>query len=187
MITKELQESLLSALAQARKRRHEFLCLEHVLYSFTEQPTTLKLLRACAVDVAKLRQQLEEFLEEKITRLPEGVEHEPEQTLGIQRVLQRAVLHMQSSGKSQIGSGDVLAAMFREGESHAVFLLSSQGVTGLDVMNFISHGIRKDANPDGNRSPWNVQLIRQDAQADNDADGEMAIPVNRNSSQFVRC
>ncbi len=172
MITKELQESLLAAMSEARKRRHEYLCLEHVLYSFTEEPTSAKILRACAVDIAKLRKQLEEFLSTKVESLPDGSDHEPEQTVSIQRVLQRAIFHMHSSGKSQISSGDVLAAMFREQDSHAIFLLESQGVSRLDVVNYLSHGIEKDRPGDEDSEPNELQLSRPETSSDGESDEE---------------
>jgi len=171
MITKELQESLLSAMSEARKRHHEYLCLEHVLYSFTEEPSSTKILRACAVDLSKLRSQLEEFLTSKVAQLPEGVDREPEQTVSIQRVLQRAIFHMHSSGKSQISSGDVLAAMFREQDSHAIFLLESQGVTRLDVINYLSHGIEKDgAGDDGDASELSLRKSESGSESDSEED-----------------
>ncbi|MFO0577139.1 MAG: ATP-dependent Clp protease ATP-binding subunit ClpA [Polyangia bacterium] len=143
MITKELQSTLLNALAEARKRRHEYLCLEHVLYSLSEEPTGSRILRACGADIERLRRDLEQFFSEKLEQLPKDVDREPEQTVGIQRVLQRAILHMHSAGKAEIDSGNVLAAMFRERDSHAIFLLEKQGVTRLDVINYISHGLEK--------------------------------------------
>ncbi len=172
MITKELQESLLAAMSYARKRRHEYLCLEHVLYSFTEDPSPAKILKACAVDISKLRKQLEEFLTDKVSSLPEGVDHEPEQTVSIQRVLQRAIFHMHSSGKSQISSGDVLAAMFREQDSHAIFLLESQGVTRLDVINYLSHGIEKDGGEDSESSDLRLSNSEHDGDAEEEEGGE---------------
>src|SRR5262252_6312653 len=105
MITKELQTSLLAALAEARKRRHEYLCLEHILYSLTNEQTGSRILRACGADLSLLRRELE-------------------QTLAIQRVLQRAILHMHSAGKTEIDSGNVLVAMFREPDSFAIYLLA---------------------------------------------------------------
>jgi len=149
MITKELQSTILAALSEARKRRHEYLCLEHLLYSLAAEPTGSRILRACGVNVEKLRLDLEQFFAEKIEVLPAGVERDPEQTLGIQRVLQRAILHMHSAGKSEIDSGNVLAAMFRERDSHAIYLLEKQGCQRLDIINYISHGLEKPAGDDG--------------------------------------
>jgi ATP-dependent Clp protease ATP-binding subunit ClpA len=148
MITKELQATLLAALGEARKRRHEHLCVEHILYSLTNEQTGSRILRACAVDIPQLRKELEAFFQDKLSPLPEGVEREPEQTLAIQRVLHRAIMHMQSSGKAEIDSGSVLAAMFREKDSHAVYLLQKQGVRRLDVIKYLSHGLRKEGAPD---------------------------------------
>jgi ATP-dependent Clp protease ATP-binding subunit ClpA len=148
MITKELQSTILSALGEARKRRHEYLCLEHLLYSLAQEQTGGRILRACAVNIDQLRRDLEQFFAEKLETLPSGVDRDPEQTLGIQRVLQRAILHMHSAGKTEIDSGNVLAAMFRERDSHAIYLLEKQGCQRLDIINYISHGIEKAPSGD---------------------------------------
>jgi ATP-dependent Clp protease ATP-binding subunit ClpA len=148
MITKELQSTLLAALAEARKRRHENLCLEHILYSLTNEQTGSRILRACGADIPLLRRDLEQFFAEKLETLPEGSDREPEQTLAIQRVLQRAILHMHSAGKTEIDSGNVLVAMFREPDSFAIYLLGKQGINRLDVVNYISHGITKESADD---------------------------------------
>ena len=171
MITKELQESLLAALQHARKQRHEYLCLEHILYSFTEEPVAVGILRACAVDIAVLRKQIEDFLEKNVARLAEGIDREPEQTVGIQRVLQRALVHMRSSGKKTIAAGDILAAMFHEPESHAIYLLQSHGVTAIDVLNFISHGLAKDRPTDSSPSQ-DLHLVRRQLLGESETDEE---------------
>ncbi len=145
MITKELQSTLLAALSEARKRRHEYLCLEHILYSLTNEQTGSRILRACGTDLSLLRRDLEQFFTEKLEVLPEGIEREPEQTLAIQRVLQRAILHMHSAGKTEIDSGNVLVAMFREPDSFAVYLLAKQSIERIDVVNYLSHGLTKVA------------------------------------------
>ncbi|MCS6914462.1 MAG: ATP-dependent Clp protease ATP-binding subunit ClpA [Myxococcales bacterium] len=144
MITRELQATLLSALQEARRRRHEYLSLEHLLYAMAKEPTGSKILRACAVDVPRLLKDLEGYFDKYMQALPEGVERDPEQTLSFQRVLQRAALHMHSSGRSEIDTGSVLAAMFRERASHAIYFLEQQGLTRLDVINYTSHGIVKE-------------------------------------------
>ena len=173
MITKELQNTLLSALAEARQRRHEYLCLEHLLFSVAEEKTGSQILRACGADPAQLRRELEGFLVEKIERLPEGTDREPEQTLGIQRVLQRAILHMHSSGKTEIASGDVLAAMFRESNSFAIFALEKQGVSRLDIINFVSHGIRKESDGDEDGDEVTAEGERGSGdQSSGDSEGE---------------
>lgn len=187
MITKELQESLLAAMSYARKRRHEYLCLEHVLYSFTEEPSSSKILKACAVDLSKLRRQLEEFFDQKVTPLPEGADQEPEQTVSIQRVLQRAIFHMHSSGKSQISSGDVLAAMFREQDSHAIFLLESQGVTRLDVINYLSHGIEKSGSSDGeDGETGDLSVSKSEPGSDGDSEDEEGGESDKKKSLLER-
>ena len=173
MITKELQNTLLSALAEARQRRHEYLCLEHLLFSVAEEKTGSQILRACGADPAQLRRDLEGFLVEKLERLPEGTDREPEQTLGIQRVLQRAILHMHSSGKTEIASGDVLAAMFRESNSFAIFALEKQGVSRLDIINFVSHGIRKESDSDEDGDEVTAEGERGSGeQSSGDSEGE---------------
>ena len=164
MITRELQSTLLAALGEARKRRHEYLCLEHILYSLTEEKTGRQILKACAVDLSALRKDLEQFFADKMVQLPEGDDREPEQTIGIQRVLQRAILHMHSANKTEIDSGSVLAAMFREQDSHAIYVLQKQGVTRLDVINYLSHGISKDAD--------DTELELSPGEGSADADGE---------------
>ena len=168
MITKELQATLLAALSEARKRRHEHLCVEHILYCLTNEQTGSRILRACAVDLKQLRKDLEEFFQDKLTPLPEGVDREPEQTMAIQRVLHRAIMHMQSSGKAEIDSGSVLAAMFREKDSHAVYLLQKQGVRRLDVISYLSHGTRKEGAADEDEDERSLAVARGDQSTDGD-------------------
>ena len=144
-ITKELEATISSAIEEAKKRRHEYLTLEHVLYAMTQDEMSKKILRACGANLPALRQQLEEVFAD-MDQLPEGeesAEREPEQTAAFWRVLQRAAMHVQSAGRTSIDAGNLLVAFFREPESHAVFLLQQQGVTRLDVMNYVSHGISK--------------------------------------------
>ncbi len=143
LIAKELQASFRLALADAKPMRHEYLTLEHLLLALTREPKTQKILVACGANVKRLRQRLEKFLAETVERLPEGVDAEPQQTIGIERVLQRAAIHALSAEQKVIDGGDVLVAMFREDESHALFLLQQEGITRLDVLNYISHGIAK--------------------------------------------
>src|SRR5262245_27274929 len=156
MITKELQATLNRAVNEAIKRRHEYLTLEHLLLALTHDPTGAKVIRNCAGDIALLRKELEEFLTEKVQQLPEGGEQPPGQTLAFQRVLERAALQAQASGQQQIDAGNILAALFEERKSHAVYLLEKQEITRLDVLNYISHGISKaEEAPDtiGERNP----------------------------------
>jgi ATP-dependent Clp protease ATP-binding subunit ClpA len=139
-ITKELESTLRMAIAEAKARRHEHVTLEHLLYALLRDPVAARLLKQCGVKTATLRKELEEHMEQTLEALPAGVEREPEQTSTFQRVLQRAAIQVQSSGKEQIDGGNVLIAFYKERESHAVYLLERQGVTLLGLRRAISHG-----------------------------------------------
>ncbi len=143
MLNKELEFTLNMAFKAARDKRHEFMTVEHLLLALTENPTAAEVLRACGVDIPKLSQQLMEFIEQNTPVLPEGDNRDTQPTLGFQRVLQRAVFHVQSSGKKEVNGANVLVAIFGEQESHAVYLLGQHDVARLDVVNYISHGISK--------------------------------------------
>ena len=131
------------AAREALVRHHTHLTLEHLLYAILHDPAGEKILKACGADVAKLRKELNTFLEESMERLPAGSKKEPGETLAFRRVLQTAVLHVQSSGRAEVSVGDILAAMMQQPQSHAAYLLSSHGLTRLDILNYISHGISK--------------------------------------------
>ncbi|MCY1043505.1 ATP-dependent Clp protease ATP-binding subunit ClpA [Corallococcus sp. bb12-1] len=148
-IAKELQASFRTALDEARKMRHEYLTLEHLLLALTRDSRTREVLKACGANVKRLQENLTSFLEETVERLPDDVDAEPQQTIGVERVLHRAAMHALSAEQKYIDGGDVLVAMFREEESQALFLLQQEGVTRLDLLNFISHGISKDGESDG--------------------------------------
>jgi ATP-dependent Clp protease ATP-binding subunit ClpA len=150
MITKELEATLNRAVSEAMKRRHEFLTLEHVLLALLEDRVAREVIRHCGGDAAKLRRDLEDFLENKMEQMAEGEDHLPEQTPAFQRVLQRAYLQAQGSGQEVIDGGNILAALYQERRSHAVYVLEKQGVTRLDVLRYISHGISK-VDPDGGK------------------------------------
>jgi ATP-dependent Clp protease ATP-binding subunit ClpA len=141
--TQELKDTLATAFNEALRRRHEFVTLEHVLYALLDDPKGNKIIRACGGDVRTLKADLEAFFETNMQPLPEGVEQDPQQTLAFQRVFQRAVMHVQSSGKNLMDSSNLFVAFFREPDSYAVYLLQKQGITRLDVVRFISHGIAK--------------------------------------------
>lgn len=143
MLTKELQTTLQNALLSAATRRHEYLTLEHLLLALSSDKTASKVLRNCGCDLKKLREDIEQYLKEKIDALPKGFEQLPEQTAAFQRVLEYAVRQAQGSGQNEINGANILAALFTETRSHAVFLLKKQQVTRLDVLNYISHGISK--------------------------------------------
>src|SRR5687768_11900527 len=142
-VTKELQATFHLAFAEAKSRRHELVTLEHLLYALTQENTAGKILKACGASLEKLRKDLEAFFKERLEPLPPGVEREPEQTAAVQRVLQRAAIHVLSSEQRTIDSGNVLVAFYKERDSYAVYLLERQGVTRLDVLNFVSHGVAK--------------------------------------------
>src|ERR1700722_14307222 len=133
------------AFQQAREARHEYLTVEHLLLAILDAPYVREILKACGADLLKLKQELKDHLEQSTPKLDEAEDNEVQPTLGFQRVLQRAVFHVQSSGKKEVGVGNVLVAIFSEKQSHAVFLLNRQHVTRLDVVNYISHGLSKIA------------------------------------------
>lgn len=149
MINRELEITFAAAVKEARVRRHEFLTLEHILYALIHDQTGSHILRRCGADLELLKVRLEQFLSERMETLPEDVEQDPVQTLSVQRVLQRAVMHVHGAEKKEVDAGDVLAAMFHEENSHAVFFLKSQGISRLDVLNFISHGVSKTGPLEG--------------------------------------
>jgi ATP-dependent Clp protease ATP-binding subunit ClpA len=143
MLSPELQATLQRAVDDVRARRHEYLTLEHLLLAILDDPSGADIVIKCGGDVEKLRGELERFLDEEVDELPEGEESGPDQTLAFQRVLQRAAMHVQAAGRSQMTTGNVIASMFRERDSHAVYLLEKQGVSRFDVINYISHGVSK--------------------------------------------
>ncbi len=145
MLSNELEYCLNDAFHQAREARHEYLTVEHLLLAILDTPKVREVLRACGADTIKLKQELKEHIDQSTPRLEEGEEREVQPTLGFQRVLQRAVFHVQSSGKKEVGVSNVLVAIFSEKQSHAVFLLNRQHVTRLDAVNYISHGLSKIA------------------------------------------
>jgi len=143
MLSPELQKTLQRAVSEVRRRRHEYLTLEHVLASMLDDPQGVAIIRHCGGDVAKLREDLEQFMLENFETVEDDDEVVPEQTLSFQRTLQRAALHVQGAGREEITTGNMLAAMYREPDSYAVHLLEEQGITRFDVINYISHGISK--------------------------------------------
>ncbi|MCW5621859.1 MAG: ATP-dependent Clp protease ATP-binding subunit ClpA [Burkholderiales bacterium] len=142
MIAQELEVSLHMAFMEARQKRHEFITVEHLLLALLDNPSASEVLRACATDIDDLRKLLSDFVTEH-TPILAGEEADTQPTLGFQRVIQRAILHVQSSGKKEVTGANVLVAIFGEKDSHAVYFLHQKGVTRLDVVNFISHGISK--------------------------------------------
>lgn len=147
MLNKDLEISLNLAFRQAKDSRHEFMTVEHLLLALLDNPASIEALNACGADISKLRQELLGFIGETTPVIPESeLERETQPTLGFQRVLQRAVFHVQSSGKSEVNGSNVLVAIFSEQESQAAYFLKKSDITRLDIVNFISHGISKIEN-----------------------------------------
>jgi ATP-dependent Clp protease ATP-binding subunit ClpA len=146
VLSNELEYCLNDAFHRAREARHEYLTVEHLLLAILDTPKVREILRACGADLTKLKQELKEHVDQSTPHLDESEEREVQPTLGFQRVLQRAVFHVQSSGKKEVGVGNVLVAIFSEKQSHSVFLLNRQHVARLDVVNYISHGLSKIAD-----------------------------------------
>jgi ATP-dependent Clp protease ATP-binding subunit ClpA len=144
VLSNELETCINKAFHEARAGRHEFLTVEHLLHAILQTPKVREVLRSCGADVDRLSSELHTHIEASTPRLKAGEDREVQPTLGFQRVLQRAVFHVQSSGRKEVGVANVLVAIFSEKQSHAVFLLGKEGVSRLDVVNFISHGMPKD-------------------------------------------
>ncbi|MDX5298277.1 MAG: AAA family ATPase, partial [Gammaproteobacteria bacterium] len=144
MLSKDLEVTLNSAFKSARDKRHEFMTVEHLLLALLDNESAIKVLKACGADIPRLREELTEFVDSTTPLIPGGdAERETQPTLGFQRVLQRAVFHVQSSGKKEVTGANVLVAIFSEQESQAVYVLKKQSIARIDVVNFISHGISK--------------------------------------------
>jgi ATP-dependent Clp protease ATP-binding subunit ClpA len=143
MLNKELEESLNEAFKNAREKRHEFITVEHLLLALTENTSATSILSACGADIPRLAADLEDFIDESTPLLSEDDVRDTQPTLGFQRVLQRAVFHVQSSGKSEVTGANVLVAIFGEKDSQAVYFLNKQDLSRLDVVNFISHGVNR--------------------------------------------
>jgi len=144
MISKELSVTLGFAVREAKRRRHEYVGIEHILYAILHDSNGLEIVGGCGGDVEHLKEALENFFSEKMEVIPDGNEYVLQQTIGFQRVIQRAVNHVRSAEKSEVSVGDILASIFMEKDSHAVFFLNQEGITRLDVLNHISHDIPID-------------------------------------------
>src|SRR5687768_15121765 len=154
MIAQELEVSLHMAFVEARQQRHEFITVEHLLMALLDNPSAAEVLRACSANIDDLRKSLVQFIKENTLTVGGADEVDTQPTLGFQRVIQRAIMHVQStgSGKKEVTGANVLVAIFGEKDSHAVYYLHQQGVTRLDVVNFIAHGIKKADPPEPTKS-----------------------------------
>ncbi|MGD9306261.1 MAG: ATP-dependent Clp protease ATP-binding subunit ClpA, partial [Desulfobacterales bacterium] len=148
MISKELSATLGFAVREAKKRRHEYVSIEHILFAILNDSSGIEIVESCGGSVDSLLNLLEIFFDEKIERIPEGDDYVLQQTIGFQRVIQRAVNHARSAEKSEVAVGDVLASIFLEKDSHAEYFLTEEGVTRLDVLNYVSHNVSKSPYSD---------------------------------------
>ena len=163
MIAQELEVSLHMAFVEARQQRHEFITVEHLLLALLDNPSAAEVLRACSANVDDLRKSLANFIKDNTPQVAGNDDVDTQPTLGFQRVIQRAIMHVQSTGngKKEVTGANVLVAIFGEKDSHAVYYLHQQGVTRLDVVNFIAHGIKKTDPPEptkaGESAPENEE------------------------------
>ncbi len=185
MLSQELEFCLNDAFAGAREARHEFMTVEHLLLAIVDTPKVREILKSCGADTAKLKTELKQFIDQTTPRLPAGEDRDVQPTLGFQRVLQRAVFHVQSSGKKEVTVANVLVAIFSEKQSHAAYLLSMQDVSRLDVVNFIAHGLSKaggeerSEREDGGGAP-------SDAERDGDSGGSALEKYATNLNEAAR-
>ena len=184
MLSQELQTALDAAFMVARRQHHEMLTVEHLLLSLLDNPGVVEVLESVNTDIARLERELKSYIDTHVPVVPAGEDHEVQPTLGFQRVLQRAVYHVQSSGKKEVTAVNVLIAIFSEQESHAVYLLSEQDVTRLDVVNFVSHGVSKSGkeSPDPN-SGADVQQGEDGSENSKSALDQYATNLNRKAAE----
>ncbi|MCA3243668.1 MAG: ATP-dependent Clp protease ATP-binding subunit ClpA [Rubrivivax sp.] len=191
MIAQELEVSLHMAFVEARQQRHEFITVEHLLMALLDNPSAAEVLRACAANIEDLRKSLATFIKENTPTVGGTEEVDTQPTLGFQRVIQRAIMHVQStgSGKKEVTGANVLVAIFGEKDSHAVYYLHQQGVTRLDVVNFIAHGIKKSDPPEptkSNESSGPEGEKEEGASGNNDAKGSPLEQFTQNLNQLAR-
>ena len=182
MLSSELEICLNEAFQAAREARHEFMTVEHLLLAIIDTPRVQEILRGCGADATRLRKELQEFIEQTTPRLKQDDDREVQPTLGFQRVLQRAVFHVQSSGKKEVSVANVLVAIFSEKHSHAAYLLTLQDVSRLDVVNYISHGLSKSGDERETRS-------EEPSQGEGERDGESSSSLEKyatNLNQLAR-
>ena len=165
MIAQELEVSLHMAFVEARQKRHEFITVEHLLLALCDNPSASEVLKACAAKIDELKKALSDFVMQHTPTVAGTGEVDTQPTLGFQRVIQRAILHVQSSGKKEVTGANVLVAIYGEKDSHAVYFLHQQGVSRLDVVNFISHGITKAPQAPGSREEGENEAEAPEAQS----------------------
>ena len=187
MIAQELEVSLHMAFVEARQQRHEFITVEHLLMALLDNPSAAEVLRACSANVDDLRKSLAQFIKENTPTVGGTDEVDTQPTLGFQRVIQRAIMHVQStgSGKKEVTGANVLVAIFGEKDSHAVYYLHQQGVTRLDVVNFIAHGIKKSDPPEAAK-PSDSSSSSDGEKDDSDGKGSPLEQFTQNLNQLAR-
>ena len=187
MIAQELEVSLHMAFVEARQQRHEFITVEHLLMALLDNPSAAEVLRACSANVDDLRKSLAQFIKENTPTVGGTDEVDTQPTLGFQRVIQRAIMHVQStgSGKKEVTGANVLVAIFGEKDSHAVYYLHQQGVTRLDVVNFIAHGIKKSDPPEAAK-PSDSASSSDGEKDDSDGKGSPLEQFTQNLNQLAR-
>ena len=186
MIAQELEVSLHMAFVEARQQRHEFITVEHLLLALLDNPSAAEVLRACAANIEDLRKSLTTFIKENTPTVGGTEEVDTQPTLGFQRVIQRAIMHVQStgSGKKEVTGANVLVAIFGEKDSHAVYYLHQQGVTRLDVVNYIAHGIKKSDPPETPKS--NEGGAESEKEESGDTKGSPLDQFTQNLNQLAR-
>jgi ATP-dependent Clp protease ATP-binding subunit ClpA len=186
MIAQELEVSLHMAFVEARQQRHEFITVEHLLMALLDNPSAAEVLRACSASIDELRKSLAQFIKENTPTVGGAEEVDTQPTLGFQRVIQRAIMHVQStgSGKKEVTGANVLVAIFGEKDSHAVYYLHQQGVTRLDVVNFIAHGIKKSDPPETPKA--NDGAGQEGEKEEGEAKGSPLDQFTQNLNQLAR-
>jgi ATP-dependent Clp protease ATP-binding subunit ClpA len=188
MIAQELEVSLHMAFVEARQQRHEFITVEHLLMALLDNPSAAEVLRACSANIDDLRKSLAGFIKENTPTVGGSDEVDTQPTLGFQRVIQRAIMHVQStgSGKKEVTGANVLVAIFGEKDSHAVYYLHQQGVTRLDVVNFIAHGIKKSDPPEPTKSSDGSPGPESEKEEGGDGKGSPLDQFTQNLNQLAR-
>ena len=180
MLSTEVEFSINTLFRDAREKRHEFVTVEHLLYAMTSNPNAADALRACGVDIAILQTELYSFIEDSTPVLIGDDERDTQPTLGFQRVIQRAVYHVQASGKDEVSGENVLIAIFGEPESHAVYYLNKQNMSRLDLVNFVSHGVQKYEE-----EPSLTDLLAEDSEPGIETDAETGEPTESPLEKFA--
>ncbi len=188
MIAQELEVSLHMAFVEARQQRHEFITVEHLLMALLDNPSAAEVLRACAANIDELRKSLSTFIKENTPTVSGTEEVDTQPTLGFQRVIQRAIMHVQStgSGKKEVTGANVLVAIFGEKDSHAVYYLHQQGVTRLDVVNYIAHGIKKSDPPEPQKPAEGSGEAEKEEATAADGKGSPLEQFTQNLNQLAR-